>query len=274
MTSASVGWTKWSTPTERNRLRSRFRRAARHFSHYRRLHINLRYQEALLPHSRSRSADPASRTHFLINYPGSPSSITGLVNWLPVLHRLSQDAPVAILVGDISAYRAVREVTSLPCYFGRAANEAEYVAQQLHTKVMLYINQARLNLREAGFHDMLHVFMGAPGWSRHRWLNNRMRLYDYVLASDTDTKEWLASRLMSFDAEARVRVVGDPLEDDGRTQGLRPRFLDPNVVDRGVDPDLAVKELLDIRDERDELVTARDRALAAQGIVLDKGGQA
>lgn len=241
---------------------------------YRRLRINLSRQHLVLPNSRARAADPANRTDFLINYPGSPSSIDSLVRWIPVLHRLRESASVSILVGDVSAYQAIHNVTELSCYFGRVAGDAEFVAQQLQTKVMLYLNQSTLNLREAGFHDMLHVFLGAPGNERRRWLCNRMRLYDYVLAPDEDSKAWLAARLMSFDADRQVRVIGRG-EDEGRTvlDRVEDRLSANNVVDHGVDPDAVVTELLRIRDERDRLVAERFTALAEQGIVLAKGGQ-
>lgn len=252
---------------------NRLHRAVEYGRRYRRLHINLSRQHLILPNSRARAADPANRTDFLMNYPGSPSSIDGLVRWLPILHALRESASVSILVGDICAYRAVRQATDLPCYFGRVASEAEYVAQQLQTKVMLYVNQSKLNLREAGFHDMLHVFLGAPGRSRRRWLSNRMRLYDYVLVPDEESRGWLASRLMSFNVEARVRVIGRRTEETVLDR-FESRVLPNTVVDHGVDPAAVVRELLQIRDERDRLVADRDAALAERGIVLVKGGQA
>ncbi|QDP96564.1 hypothetical protein FOE78_12185 [Microlunatus elymi] len=258
----------------REPVRVRGKRVMTYLRRYRRLQLNLRHQHRVLPTSRSRAADPANRTHFLINFPGSPNSIDGLTDWLPVLHRLNQHAPVAILVGDVAAYQAVCAATQLPCYFGRAATEAEYVAQQMQTKVMLYVNQSKLNLREGGFHDMFHVFLGAPGAARSRWLNNRVRLYDYVLAPDDESKVWLGSRLMGFDAESRVRVVGRPRTSDGPLDQIGSALRGSDVVSGGVDHEAVVAELLRIRDERDRVVADRDRRLAEQGIVLLKGGQA
>lgn len=263
-----------TSQTGREQVRYRVRRLVEFGRRYRRLRINLSRQHLVLPNSRARAADPTNCTDFLINYPGSPNNIDGLVRWLPVLHQLRETAEVSILVGDVSAYQAIHDVTDLSCYFGRVASEAEYVAQQLQTRVMLYLNQSKLNLREAGFHDMFHVFLGSPGLERQRWLSNRMRLYDYVLAPDEDSKAWLASRLMSFDADRRVRVVGHPVEGENALDRLENRVLADNVVDQGVDPDAVVAELLRIREERDRVVAERDAALAQQGIVLDKGGQA
>lgn len=259
---------------EREPLRDRLRRLRLYVGRYRRLQLNLRHQHAVLPSSRARAADPANRTHFLINFPGSPNSIDGLVAWLPIFHRLAREAPVAILVGDVSAYQAVQQATSLPCYFGRVASEAEFVAQQMQTKVMLYLNQSKLNLREGGFHDMFHVFLGAPGTERAKWLSNRMRLYDYVLAPDSASQAWLGSRLMNFDAEQRVRVVGREPEREDAVDHLGAALGVYDVVEGGVDPDLCVRELLAIRDERDRVVAEREAELAARGIVLLKGGQA
>ena len=259
----------------REPLRNKVRRWKEYARRYRRLQLNMKQQYQVLPSSRARAADPANRTHFLINYPGSPNNIDSLVAWLPLLDQLSAQAPVAILVGDVSAYESARAATGLPCYFGRVASEAEYVAQQMQTKVMLYINQSKLNLREGGFHDMFHVFLGAPGNDRRKWLNNRMRLYDYVLAPDRQSQSWLKSRLMSFDAERRVRVVGRAQpEPDTPLDHLGSHLRSSNVIERGVDPDAAVAELIRIRDERDQLVAERDRMLEEQGIVLLKGGQA
>lgn len=264
-------------PTQRRRepVRDRARRLFDYVRRYRRAQINMRRQHAVLPASRARVSQPENHTHFLINFPGSPNSIDSLVAWLPVLDRLAQEAPVAILVGDVSAYEAVRAATDHPCYFGRIATEAEFVAQQLQTKVMVYINQSKLNLREGGFHDMFHVFLGAPGDDRRKWLNNRVRLYDYVLAPDEESKAWLGSRLMAFDPEARVRVVGrsQPAV-DGPLDQLGARLRPGDVAQGGVDVDAAVGELIKIRDERDRLVGERDARLAEQGIVLLKGGMA
>ncbi|GAB3926121.1 hypothetical protein GCM10011575_07150 [Microlunatus endophyticus] len=252
----------------------RLRRALEYARRYHRLSVNLRHQHLVLPDSRARAADPANHTHFLINFPGSPSGVDELTAWLPMLHRLSRWAPVAILVGDVLAYRAVSAETALPCYFGRVASEAEYVAQQLQTKVMLYVNQSKLNLREAGFHDILHVFLGAPGPGRQNWLNNRLRLYDYVLAPDDESKAWLAARMMAYDVSTTVRIVGRPVPPAGPLSGLGARLRAADVAEAGVDVDAVVEELLQIRDERDRLVTERDARLAEQGIVLLKGGQA
>jgi hypothetical protein len=275
MTAPRVESASTGASQRREPWRNRFRRVSDYLRRYRRLQLNIRQQHAVLPASRARAADPANRTHFLINYPGSPNNIDSLAAWLPVLHRLADQAPVAILVGDISAYESVRMSTDLPCYFGRIASEAEYVAQQMQTKVMLYINQSKLNLREGGFHDMFHVFLGAPGVDRKKWLNNRMRLYDYVLAPDAESKAWLGSRLMAFDADARVKVIGQaqPTRESPLDQ-LGSRLRPTDVVEGGVDVEAAVAALLDIRDERDRQVSERDRWLSEQGIVLLKGGQA
>lgn len=251
-----------------------FARVREYVHRYYRLSLNLRHQHVVLPSSRARAADPENRTHFLINYPGSPDNIDGLVTWLPVLHRLADRAPVAILVGDVLAYRAVTRATDLPCYFGRVASEAEYVAQQMQTKVMLYINQSKLNLREGGFHDIFHVFLGAPGPERELWLNNRLRLFDYVLAPDEESKAWLEARLMAYDVDSRVRVVGHSRPVDGPWEHLGSRLLHTDMLAGRVDVDVVVEELLRIRDERDRVVAERDAALAEQGIVLLKGGQA
>jgi hypothetical protein len=194
-------------------LRHRYRRVRESLNRYRRLQRTLRTADELLPVSQNSAADPWTVSHFLVNYPGSPSSIASLLRWLPTLHRLHQHASVSILVGDVTVYEAVQAASNLPCYFGRNANDAELIAKQLHTKVMLYVNQAKLNLREGGLHDAVHVFLGSPGTSGANWLNNRLRLFDYVLAPDNESKDWLASQLMHYDADAHVRVV--PQADSG-----------------------------------------------------------
>jgi hypothetical protein len=188
-------------------LRHRYRRVRESLNRYRRLQRTLRTADVLSPVSQNLAGDPWTVSQFVVNYPGSPSSIASLLRWLPTLHRLHQYAPVSILVGDVTVYEAVQAASNLPCYFGRNANEAECVAKQLNTKVMLYVNQAKLNLREGGLHDAVHVFLGSPGASRANWLNNRLRLFDYVLAPDTESRDWLASWLMHYDAHAHVRVV-------------------------------------------------------------------
>lgn len=304
-------------------LRARYRRVRGLLNRYRRLQRTLNIEDKLLPVSRNRAGDPWTSSQFLVNYPGSPDSIESLNRWLPTLHWLHQHASVAILVGDVTAYRAVLAATELPCYFGRSANEAEFVAQQLNTKVMLYVNQAKLNLREGGLHDMVHVFLGSPGETRSKWLNNRLRLFDYVLVPDVESKAWMASQLMHYDADAHVRIVGHhapipqaPLSQrhDSQSQVESPEsehlvpeteslgldeFLEANGsldsdqvsdpdapldesrpvtpvrsrTDAVPDIDLMAEELLQIRDRRDELVDARDKALAERGIALHKGGQ-
>lgn len=259
---------------DREPLRNRMKRLRGYISRYRRLRLNLKHQHAVLPRSRARAADPANSTEFLINFPGSPNNIETLASWLPVFESLRAHASVAVLVGDVSTYESVHRATDLPCYFGRIATEAEFVAQQLQTKVMLYLNQSKLNLREAGFHDMFHVYLGAPGGARAKWLSNRMRLYDYILAPDAASKAWLASRLMNFDADSHVRVVGRESEPEGTIDHLGAALGVYDVVEAGVDPDRCVRELLAIRDERDRVVSEREAELAARGIVLLKGGQA
>lgn len=317
----------WSSGFGRRRgvgaLRARYRRVRELLNRYRRLQVTLNVEEQLLPVSRNRAGDPWTCSQFLVNYPGSPDGIESLTRWLPTLHWLHQHAPVAVLVGDVTAYRAVLAASKLPCYFGRSANEAEFVAQQLNTKVMLYVNQAKLNLREGGLHDMVHVFLGSPGNTRSKWLNNRLRLFDYVLAPDVESKAWMASQLMHYDADAHVRVVNQhppnpqtslaqspdarSLLESPESEHLVPEteslgldeFLEANEPldsDQSPDPDAPldeslphtpvrsrtdavpdadamVQELLQIRDERDELVEARDKALADRGIALLKGGQ-
>lgn len=295
----------------------RYRRVRDLLKRYRRLQQTQNVQNQLLPNSRNRAGDDEVYSHFLVNYPGSPKSIESLTRWLPVLQRLHESSPVAVLVGDVTAYRAISAASDLPCYFGRTANEAEFVAQQLKTKVMIYVNQAKLNLREGGMHDMVHTFLGTPGGMRSTWLNNRLRLFDYVLAPDTDSKKWMASRLLHYDADRHVRVVGEhskdasqnsvsqpepspvgsvgandllpqeeslstdeaidadePLDSSGAAAADASSNASHSPIETTVDVQTAVTELLQIRDERDEMVNARDKALAERGIVLLKGGQA
>lgn len=243
------------------------------FGRYRRLQQTLNMQGDLYPISRNHAGDRWTVSQFLVNYPGSQDGIASLIAWLPTLHRLNEYAPVAVLVGDVTTYRAVLAATELPCYFCRSADETEFVTQQLNAKVMMYVNQMALNLREGGLHDMLHVFLGA-GEERSIWLNNRLRLFDYVLVPDADSKDWMASRLMHYDADAHVRIIGHQESTSLRRREVHDQCPRVSRDTQELRIDTAVASLLAIRDERDELIEARDKELAERGIGLSRAGGA
>ncbi|MCW2747527.1 MAG: hypothetical protein JWP10_669 [Nocardioidaceae bacterium] len=213
---------------------------------------------------RSRELAESSRTDFLVNFPAAPQSVHKLKRWIAVLEQLNEQAPTAIMVASVHSYRKVSKLTSLPTYLAFGMGQPEYIAQRLQTKVMLYVEQSRLNLREAGFHDIFHVFLGSPGYRRKGWLNNRLRLFDYVLAPDDLSAEWIRRRLLHPDAAATVEVVGMPAQ--------RLDDADLPVEDLGVNAAAVSAALIRIRDQRDQAVFERKSGLLDLGIVLTKGG--
>ncbi len=212
------------------------------------------------------SAEGAS-TDFLFYLPHTSQSFFLYRRWLPVITALSAKQKVSILVADGNMQRKFRALTDIPVYLAAKTGDTEFVAKQLNTKVKVYFDLNRRNLSEAGFHDIFHVLLVPPGNFRRRYLNNRIRLFDYALLPDPGVARLAEMLVMDYSAERSAFVVGVEQE-QGPELSKHVAF-----TDRGVDVEQAVAALVEIARRRDEAVGARDADLSARGIVLTRGGE-
>lgn len=151
----------------------------------------------------------------LVSTMAGPHDIDSIIEWLPSLEVLNRTHPLALLAGNPRSYERLRKLTSLRVYIGRSASETEEVFAALRPLLHLQFEQTNLNLRELTHRNMLHAYIGTD--VDDRWINNRLRAFDVVVAATIEQSEMVKNTLIDFPELSTVTTIPE----DGNSEDNR-----------------------------------------------------
>ena len=154
-------------------------------------------------------------------FAGDPSRTYQLAQWLEVLEVLDDVHAVGLVLRDPASAALIEARTDLPVFTATTFPELTELYADLDAKVVLYCNNAVLNVESLLDHRMLHVHVNHGESDKQSMASNNAKAYDRVfVAGDAAVQRYL-SGLMELDARRLVRV-GRPQLDLPRTPLLAP----------------------------------------------------
>ena len=158
----------------------------------------------------------------LTYFADDPTRAYQLIQWLPVLERLDETRPVAIVLREPETAALVRTRTTLPVHEAVEFPDLVALYADLDAKVVLYCNNGMRNFQSLINNRMLHAHINHGESDKQSMVSNNAKAYDRVLVAGEAAVVRHTSVLLDFDADRLVRV--------GRPQlDLRPEpLLEPS----------------------------------------------
>lgn len=156
-----------------------------------------------------------------------PTRVYQLLQWIPVLEKLDDTHPVAVLTRDPATRAIVTERTSLPVLCAPGFADLAELYDDLDAKVVLYCNNSMLNFNSLLDGRMLHVHINHGESDKQSMVSNNAKAYDRVFVAGEAAVQRHRAALMELDESKLVRI--------GRPQlDLRPAPLLPTSTRRTV----------------------------------------
>ncbi len=149
-----------------------------------------------------------------------PTRVYQLLQWIPVLERLDDTQPVAVLTRDADSQAALQERTFLPVLLAPGFADLAAAYDELAAKVVLYCNNSMLNFNSLLDGRMLHVHINHGESDKQSMVSNNAKAYDRVFVAGEAAVQRHRAALMELD-ESRLVRIGRPQLD------LRPAPLLP-----------------------------------------------
>lgn len=154
-------------------------------------------------------------------FAGDPTRTYQLAQWLEVLEILDRVHPVALVLRDPDSAELIASRTGLTVITAETFPELTELYAGLGAKVVLYCNNAVLNVESLLDARMLHVHVNHGESDKQSMASNNAKAYDRVfVAGDAAVQRYLTG-LLDFDGSRLVRV-GRPQLDLPRTPLLPP----------------------------------------------------
>jgi hypothetical protein len=158
------------------------------------------------------------KPHVLAYFPDDPTRIYQLLQWIPVLERLHQEHPVAVVMRDPESAAACEGRTTLPVLLAPSFPELTGLYAELGAKVVLYCNNSMRNFQSLLDNRMLHVHINHGESDKQSMASNNAKAYDRVFVAGEAAVQRHEAGLLDFDTSRLVRI--------GRPQlDLRPAPL-------------------------------------------------
>lgn len=122
----------------------------------------------------------------------SPAGAKSVFKRIPEVEALAATRSVAFVVGNYMTYIKLKRLTHLPIYLGAVGGETELITKSLAPFAVLYLEQAKHNLRETAYHGMFHVYWGS---GETHWVNSRLIGFDFVLVDDERSQKLVVDSL-------------------------------------------------------------------------------
>ena len=159
--------------------------------------------------------------HVIAYFAGDPTRTYQLVQWLEVLEILHAAHPVGLVLRDPDSSALVASRTDLPVFTAPTFPELTELYAELDAKVVLYCNNAVLNVESLLDTRRLHVHVNHGESDKQSMASNNAKAYDRVFVAGGAAVERYVTELLDFDASRLVRI-GRPQLDLPRTPLLAP----------------------------------------------------
>jgi hypothetical protein len=171
------------------------------------------------------AADVGDGLEVVLYFADGPDNLYQVRSWLPILERLAERHPTAVLCRDGRSADALRLESSLPVTLVRAFRDLEPFYTGVGAKVVLYVNAHPYNFQSLTFTDLLHAHLNHGESDKISMASNQAKAYDRVVVAGDAAVERYLLNLLDYDGRNLVKV-GRPQLDlmpahrrspDGRT---------------------------------------------------------
>lgn len=142
----------------------------------------------------------------LAYFADDPTRAYQLLQWLPVLERLDEQRPVAVVTRDSGTAALVRSRTGLPVHEAVEFPDLIALYADLDAKVVLYCNNGMRNFQSLLDNRILHVHINHGESDKQSMVSNNAKAYDRVFVAGEAAVLRHAAALMDFDTSRLVRV--------------------------------------------------------------------
>ena len=135
-----------------------------------------------------------------------PTRVYQLLQWLPVLERLDEVSPVAIVTRNPETAELVEERTGLPVYDAPEFTDLVEFYEQHDPKVALYCNNGARNFNSLLHGRTLHAHINHGESDKQSMVSNNAKAYDRVFVAGEAAVQRHRAGLLAFDDSKLVRI--------------------------------------------------------------------
>jgi len=144
-----------------------------------------------------------------------------LRQWLPVLERVAERQPLAIVTRNWELTEQLRAETTLPVLFTLRLDGLRRLYERIDVKTVVYVNNGWRNFQSLIYQRALHVHVNHGESDKISMVSNQAKAYDHVVVAGQAAIERHRRALINFDLE-RLVVCGRPQLDLDVAPALEP----------------------------------------------------
>ncbi|MFE6971746.1 CDP-glycerol glycerophosphotransferase family protein [Isoptericola sp. NPDC057653] len=139
----------------------------------------------------------------------TPLQAYQLRQWLPVLERVAERHPLAVVTRQWDLTEQLRAATDLPVLFALELDGLRRLYEQIDVKVVVYVNNGWRNFQSLIYQRALHVHVNHGESDKISMVSNQAKAYDHVVVAGRAAVERHRRALINFDLD-RLVVCGRP----------------------------------------------------------------
>ncbi|MCK9795012.1 CDP-glycerol glycerophosphotransferase family protein [Isoptericola sp. 4D.3] len=132
-----------------------------------------------------------------------------LRQWLPVLERVAEEQPLALVLRDWELVQELRHTSPLPVLFVRRLDGLRRLYERIDVKTVVYVNNGWRNFQSLIYQRALHVHVNHGESDKISMVSNQAKAYDHVVVAGQAAVERHRRALINFDLD-RLVVCGRP----------------------------------------------------------------
>lgn len=173
------------------------------------------------PPEHSPPLDDLPRYPVVAYFADTPAQAYQLRQWLPVLERVAERQPLAVVTRDWDLTEHLRETTTLPVLFVLRLDGLRLLYERIDVKTVIYVNNGWRNFQSLIYQRALHVHVNHGESDKISMVSNQAKAYDHVVVAGRAAVERHRRALIDFDLD-RLVVCGRPQLDLDVDSALAP----------------------------------------------------
>ncbi|MFI2103363.1 CDP-glycerol glycerophosphotransferase family protein [Isoptericola sp. NPDC019693] len=153
--------------------------------------------------------DDVARYPVVAYFADTPNQAYQLRQWLPVLERVAERQPLAIVTRHWELTEQLREATTLPVLFTLRLDGLRRLYERIDVKTVIYVNNGWRNFQSLIYQRALHVHVNHGESDKISMVSNQAKAYDHVVVAGQAAVERHRRALINFDLDSLV-VCGRP----------------------------------------------------------------
>ncbi|WP_332643889.1 CDP-glycerol glycerophosphotransferase family protein [Aeromicrobium sp.] len=146
----------------------------------------------------------------MVYFPTTKDSLYQLRPWFHALKALNATHPIICVFKDSRTANVVRKEAEFDCVTLASYGQLDDILALSGIKLALYVNHDPLNFEALRFSSMVHVYLGHGDSDKGVSVSNQVKAYDFCFLAGQAALDRTLSAVMSYDAEARSVLIGQP----------------------------------------------------------------